>query len=375
VIAMINTAETGGAQKVLATVVRGLRERGHHAELWYLDAGDGRVPEEEGFRVLLPRSPRGLPDYVRMFGMVLRRLRRAAPDAVVTFLPRTNVIGQVAARGVGVPARVASQRNPAWSYGRFVRLLDRAIGSLGIYSRNVIVSETAAASFAGYGRRYLRRMAVVRNGIDWRPSVLRGGEARDYFGIPRDGMLLVGVGRLTHQKNFEVLLRGVARTRDVRIALAGDGELRLRLSSLARELKMTDRTHLLGEVDGSDVPTLLAAADVFGLPSSYEGMSNALLEALAAGLPIIASDIPAQTEVLTLPGAEPVGILVPCDDVDAWARAIEQLSGDPQIRAELGRRSQARSEAFSLDEMIDGFERVIRSALDGRTDTATMNLA
>jgi glycosyltransferase involved in cell wall biosynthesis len=366
---MINTAETGGAQKVLATVVRGLRARGHDAELWYLDAGDGAVPEEEGFQVLLPRSPRGLPDYVRMFVMVLQRLRRAAPDAVVTFLPRSNVIGQVAARGVGVPARVASQRNPAWSYGRVVRLLDRAAGTLGIYSRNVVVSETAAASFAGYGHRYRRGMVVVRNGIVARPSRLRGGEARDHFGIPRDGMLVVGVGRLTPQKNFEVLLRGVARTRNVGIALAGDGESRLRLSNLARELKMDDRTYLLGDVRDSDVPSLLAAADVFGLPSRYEGMSNALLEALVAGLPIIASDIPAQVEVLTVPGSEPVGILLPCDDVNAWARAIERLSGDPQLRAELGRRSQARSEAFSLDEMVAGFERVIRSALEGRTDT------
>ena len=112
---------------------------------------------------------------------------------------------------------------------------------------------------------------------------------------------------------------------------------------------------------------LLRAADIFAMPTLFEGQSNAVLEAMHAGLAIVSSDIPAQVETLGGPGEDAVGDLLPLDDDGAWTRSLEALVRDPALRALMAERARARAQLFTVDRMTDGFERLVDlSAPEGR---------
>lgn len=332
--------------------------RGHEAELWFLYrkshayTGDGQP--------LLETRPRSFADFLRLSGLLLARLRERRPDALISYTPYANVIGQAAAWFTGVPVRVASQHNPPWSYSLLAREADRLLGSIGMYTANVMVSASTAASFGSYPRCYRQRTTVVRNGIDVLPGDVTRESARARLGVPESVTLLVNVGRLSYQKNQRLLLQVLAGLPNgVHLAMAGGGELRDELLSYAADVGVRNRAHFLGELDPTAVKHLLAAGDLFVFPSRHEGMSLALLEAMAAGLPAVVSDIPANVEVVQFEESGPVCRLVPSDDAESWRVAIVALLDDETERQrlrELGRRHATR---FSVTDMVTAYEGLI----------------
>ncbi len=119
----------------------------------------------------------------------------------------------------------------------------------------------------------------------------------------------------------------------------------------------------MGEVSRTDVPDLLQAADIIAIPSRFEGQSNALLEAMNAGLPIFVSDIPPQAETLGVDGREAAGWLLLLDDSFGWARAIKKLILDSDLQTRMGALARTRVAVFSLERMVDDYEQIIRSSL------------
>jgi glycosyltransferase involved in cell wall biosynthesis len=149
--------------------------------------------------------------------------------------------------------------------------------------------------------------------------------------------------------------------------LAGDGEDRGKLEALAGRLGIAARVRFLGEVRRADIPDLLRAADIFAMPTRFEGQSNAVLEAMHAGLAIVSSDIPAQVETLGGPGPDAVGELLPLEDDAAWIAALDALVRDPDRRAALAERARTRAQLFTAERMADGFERlIVPTAPEGR---------
>jgi glycosyltransferase involved in cell wall biosynthesis len=123
----------------------------------------------------------------------------------------------------------------------------------------------------------------------------------------------------------------------------------------------------LGEVRRADIPDLLRAADIFAMPTRFEGQSNAVLEAMHAGLAIVSSDIPAQVETLGGPGPDAVGELLLLGDDAAWIAALDALVRDPDRRAALAERARTRAQLFTAERMADGFERlIVPTAPEGR---------
>ncbi|MGN6516592.1 MAG: glycosyltransferase, partial [Rhizomicrobium sp.] len=289
-------------------------------------------------------------------------LRAARPDAVVGFLPLANIMGLSAAAMAGTQLRVASQRSPGPTFGRVMRLLDEFLGARGVYGPIVCVSQAVMQSFANHPRAYRDRLSVVNNGIEWTPSEMQKFHARASFDIPPTYPLLVGSGRFEPQKNYDLMVRVLATTPRVRLAIAGDGRLRNAAMALARELGAERRVHFLGNVPHKRIKDLLRAADGFVQTSLFEGQSNSILEAMHEGLPIVCSDIPMQRETLCEESGRPAAMLVPLEDFEAWRNAFIRLRDDQDYAAELGARACALvSRRFTLDRMIDGFESVILS--------------
>ena len=245
--------------------------------------------------------------------------------------------------------------------------LDKLAGSLGCYTANVGNSQSVVDSFAHYPAPYRRHLTVVHNGIDWRPSSLDVDAARARFGLPTDEPLILNIGRLAEQKNQALLLRALAALHAGHLVLAGEGEDRGKLEAMAGQLGIAARVRFLGEVKRADIPDLLRTADIFAMPTRFEGQSNALLEAMHAGLAIVSSDIPAQVETLGGPGPDAVGELLPLDDDAAWIAALDALVRDPGQRAALAERARTRAQLFTAERMADGFERlIVPTAHEGR---------
>ena len=360
IVGIISFMNSAGAQEALLRLMTQLRLRGHDTEVWFLYAKSPCYRGLPGVRVLLDKPRLSPLDVARLFLRLHGLMRKVKPDAVIGFLPLATVLGLGAAMIAGVRVRIASQRSPGPTFGGLLRRLDRMAGSRGVYSRIVCVSEAVRQSFDGYPAAYRNRLSVVNNGIAWVPSSLEKTTARASFAIPADYPLVVATGRFVPQKNYDLMVRAMATTPRLRLAIAGDGPLCAGCKTLARDLGAEDRIHFLGALPHGRVIDLLRAADGFVQTSLFEGQSNSTLEAMHEGLPIVCSDIPMQRETVCEESGEAAAHLVALDDFEGWRGALLALRDDPVASAELGARARALVlRRFTLTRMIDGFETVI----------------
>jgi glycosyltransferase involved in cell wall biosynthesis len=353
----------GGAQLALTKLMNALAARGHRTEVWFLyrTCGDHGIEAPEA-RLLWPRPARGASGYLQAALSLHRRLRKERPDALVSFLPLANVLGQMLAMFAGVPARVASQRSPGWTYAGSMQMLDRIAGTIGIYGRTVCVSRAVRSSFCYYPAAYRDRLIVVSNGIAPRSMCAEKPAARRALGIPMRAFVIAAIGRLCGEKNLKLIFDALVHTPGVLLVLAGDGEDRAALERYAQTIGVHSRVVFLGQITTARASELLTAADLFAQPSLFEGQSNAMLEAMAASLPVLATDIPSQRETLIDEEGRQCGLILPLHEPKTWADALQRLQTDPKERRRLGRAAAERSAAFTVERMAEGFEAAILAA-------------
>ena len=167
---------------------------------------------------------------------------------------------------------------------------------------------------------------------------------KEFFGIPADAPLVLSVGELNRNKNHEVALRALAcaMNTDAHYAIAGKGSLDGKIMGIARELGIEDRIHLLGY--RTDVLEFYQIADIFVHPSYREGLPVSVMEAMAAGLPVVASRIRGNEDLIDEGG----GILLTADDVDGFTVAIEDLLSDSEKRRRMGAHNREASHRYSI---------------------------
>ncbi len=206
------------------------------------------------------------------------------------------------------------------------------------------------------------RITVVPSGIDLAARVdVRQDQIRTALGLPADGPLAVTVAALTREKDHPTLLRTAARLRDqvpgLHWALAGDGLLRAELEGLARDLGIAPIIHFLGQVP--DPRGLIAAATVFVLTSSQEGLGTVILDAQAAGVPVVATSAGGIPELLQ----DGAGLLAPPGDVTGLADAIAQVLGSRHLRDRMVARGLESVAGFSDSGMATRVVQVYRSVV------------
>jgi glycosyltransferase involved in cell wall biosynthesis len=280
-------------------------------------------------------------------GLILRLaalFRRERPDVVHTHNTRALVYGGPAARLARVPRLIHTWHGLDLQGTRRENLLFRLAGRLP--DRVVAVSEDA-------GRQLLRRgisegrLRTLRNGID---------VARFAYAGPRNGGPVVTVARLSPEKDIATLVRAADLVRrqqpGFRLEVAGDGPCLPELQALVDALALEGHVHFLGQVN--DVPALLARASLFVLPSLTEGISLTLLEAAARGLPVVATRVGGNPEVVE---DSLTGLLVPPGRPEELAAAILRLLGDPESARAMGRAGRERvEEHFDVRRMVAGYE-------------------
>lgn len=289
-----------------------------------------------------------------------RRLRkeldRFAPDVVQSFLFHADVLVRVANRGNRHPAvlglRVA---DPARRRQRLQRWAARQATAV------VCVSDAVRDYARGVVKIPAEKLVVIPNAID--VATQRAAKPLDLktIGIPAARQVILCVGRLHPQKGIDWLLNTMPQvfaqlpTHDLLIVGAGPDEARLRTQ--LRELEIADRVHLVGW--RSDVPRLMAAASQLVLPSRWEGMPNVVLEAMAAGLPVVATDTHGVRELLA-PDHE--GQIVTFGDSETLIGRLVSLGRDRELARRIGTANQARAAAhFSLQSMVAAYASLYES--------------
>jgi glycosyltransferase involved in cell wall biosynthesis len=344
VLLLITLAETGGAQQYVASLLPALAQDydvlvAAHGDGFLADASRNAGVRYRSLRhVRRPLHP--LHDLLGLLELY-RLIRRERPAVVHANSSKAGILGRLAAVAARVPVRLFTVHGWAFKahHGLAARLYlyaDRAMSPLTTTTICVAHKEVEA----GIRARTCRpdRTVMIHNGVELdRPQRAPGP--------PHAPATLLSVGRFRPPKDFTTLIQAMAALEPgtARLQIAGDGPDR---DALEQEIEARDLpVELLGT--RSDVDHLLAAADIFVLSSDSEGLPMSVLEAMAAGLPVIATAVGGIPELVT---DQQTGALVPPRDSQALAAAITAIAHDPESRDRLGAAGRRRAETeFSLE--------------------------
>lgn len=365
VLFVVTSLGTGGAQKQVVQLAAHMHRRG-----WPVRGVVSLLPIE---RKPVELTDRGIASYslgvgtkanaVCAVARAIRLLRRLRPDVLVTFLFHATLVGGLARPWAGAPPMVSSIRGEGMAGSR--RNLRFAI-QRGMSRATVVNSRRVAMRIGGDHGRLPSDLHVIHNGIE--PQNGRAGEpklSRENLGLTERDFVWLAVGSLLPVKDYETLLRAFSaleRRFRPKLLVAGDGPLREDLTKEIQRLRLESRVTLLGA--RRDVDDLLHLTDAFVMSSRSEGMPNALMEAMAAGKPVVATRVGGVEELVTQ-GQE--GYLVEPGHADELAHAMTRLMSLPAgPREALGRTGQMRVvRDHGWDAVLSEWETAILRALTG----------
>jgi glycosyltransferase involved in cell wall biosynthesis len=352
---MLESDGPGGAETVVTQLAEELRRRGRIVTPIGPEYGCGWLAEQfrrRGFspEVFSLRHPIDLRCLTRLVGV----LRRLGTDVLHSHEFTGAVYGTAATALLRLPHVItmhatqyplaARRRRIALRWA--VRHSRKAVGVSGATREHLLTSLRLAPD----------TVTVIHNGIRFSPGDRRA--ARAGLGLEDDAVMILSVGNLRPGKAHINLLKavtrleGAARAIPWKVYIAGQGDEQAELQSFADQAGIAGRVVLLGHRD--DVPSLLAACDVYAMPSLWENLPMAILEAMFAARPIVASEVGGIPEAIRS-GTE--GLLTPPGNPDALARALESLIADPGLRERMGQAALERARReFGVEAMTDAYE-------------------
>lgn len=352
---VIPTMDRGGAEKQLVMLAANLPRDRFDVRVYLLTRGGPRTAELNAAGVWWRVIGKSFKADPRPWFGLRREFVSWRPDVVHTWLFAANAFGRSAAVSAGVPVVLGSERCVDPWKASWQLAIDRRLAAR---SAAITTNSTGVVDFYNEHGIASEMFRVIPNGVaaSDRPTGDRvaadRAEVLRSFRLDPDRRLLLAVGRLWPQKNYRDLIWSaelLATLRgDVTLAVAGDGPERASLMRHRDAVSTTTAVRFLGRRD--DVARLIPHADVFWNGSQYEGQSNAILEAMAAGVPVVASDIAGNRDLVV---DEVTGYLVPVGDPATRAKRTRKLLEDAERRTEMGRSSRDRvASEFSVDRMV-----------------------
>ena len=365
ILHVVDSLETGGLERVAVDLAIAQRDHGHRVAVFSLTGTSGLGPElhAAGIHAIAGGKRRGLD-----LGL-LARLRAVVAGQAADIVHSHNFVPNYHAALAIAPGRMrAVLVNTCHNMGgRLSRPRLRMLYRLSLARTACVagVGRQVADNLVARGLARPDQVSAVRNGVPMPPApagTLRAA-ARRNLDLPADALVVGCVGRLVALKNHRLLLEQVPALVQafprLHVLLLGDGPERDALENQARALGIAGRVHFAGS--RGDVQRLLPAMDVFALPSLTEGLSIALLEACAAGLPVVASDTGGNPEIVRQ-GAN--GLLFPTNDGGALRASLLRLLGDRPLRLSLGLAAREWVMAnASIDAMRGRYDQLYASAL------------
>lgn len=338
----------GGAERVISILANDYCRRGWETDIVMLLSNDVAQTLDPGVRLV--DLSRGTGSYMKKAPLWLKSIRaylkKEKPDCVVSFIGRINALVLTAAMGLKVPI-VVSERNDPRHDGRGRGML--AYCDLSYRTARAVVFQTKAEE-ACFSDEVKTKGVIIPNPVSVEGAVREKPE----------GFRVITAGRLARQKNHKMLMDAMALVRgeipEARCTIYGEGELRQELESYAAEKEMEAYISLPGH--DRQIHRKVAAASVFVLTSEYEGLPNALIEAMMLGLPCVITDYPGADEVLE-DGV--TGFIVPRDNAAALAEKLLTLAKDKDLARKLGEAARKESCRYQAENIIGAWRNVIES--------------
>jgi glycosyltransferase involved in cell wall biosynthesis len=346
ILHVISKLPVGGVENQLFTILRKYDQKRLRPLVCSLsDKGEmGKEIEESGIEVIPLNKLRHRFDWT-IVKDIYTLIRTRDIKIVRTHQYHANLYGRLAAWLAKVPCIVASVHN-VYTIDRKIhrRIINKFLARCS--DKVVAVSETVKKDILTYDGLSEDKVRVIYNGIDTdRFLNINGSLIRSKLGISSEAPVVGTVGRLALQKGQKYLIDAVSTLREkfpqIALLFVGDGPLRNELENHVKALGIEMNVIFLGI--RRDIPQILSAIDIFVLPSLWEGLPSALIEAMASGKPIIASDIPPIREIVN---SEKVGILVPPKNSNAIADSIELLLHNKNLAENIS--NTAKEKAFSI---------------------------
>lgn len=347
ILLYINKIADGGAERAIVNLATGLSERGYHTILvtsfraqdeYKLGAKVERLSLEDE-QISRSRLARNISRIKKLRAIC----KEKNPDIMISFMAEPAMRAQIATVGLRVKNIVSVRSDPDRVY---VGLKGFLLGKVMLPTADGCVFQTRDAQ-AWFPRRLRQKSRIIYNPV-----------AKEFYEVERKPVenKIVTCGRLCEVKNHKLLIQAFSEVLrvfpDVQLEIYGIGELEDELQLFITELEIADHARLMGNV--MNVPEILSVADLFVLSSDQEGMPNALMEAMAAGVPSIATDCPCGGP-RELMGDELKEMLVPVKDVQAMSKKMIELLSDTDRKCEIGTQMKRRARIFCAERVFDAW--------------------
>ena len=360
VACIIHSLDGGGAERVMALLCSQLASRGHDVVLVTLDDGGCERrkvdPAVTRLRLDVLTESNGLISRFQGARLRVKRLRESlvglAPDIVLSFCDRTNILTLMAASGTGLPVIISERSDPSQQH----------LGKVWEWLRNKFYPQSAKMialtdTVADYlSLRFNVPVAVIPSAID-APVEFSNREAAI------EQKRIVAVGRLEHEKGFDRLIDAFSQLSGEHdpwsLRLVGEGSHRDQLCRQVETLRLEHRVSIPGWIQ--PIEDELRLATIFALPSRYEGFPSALMEAMALGVPSVAVDCESGPRAVI---RDPEWALLVPNDVESLRQGLSRMIVDHDFREQLGQSGRAVAEAFSWEAMTDRYESILRLAVE-----------
>lgn len=365
ILFLITSLAYGGAETQVVRLATRLKARGWEVRVVSLTPPRAYLEklEGEGIPVFSLEIKHKLPD-PRPFLRLARLIRKWRPQIVHSFMVHANLLARLVRPIAPAPILICSARN-TFEGGRLRELLYRVTDPLCDVTTQVC--QIGLERYVRIGAVPRHKIRYIPNGVDtdiFKPDLKARIEWREKLSV-EDHFVWLAVGRFDPQKDYPNMLHAfphvLRESAKTVLLIAGDGPLRPEMEKLACELRVEKHVRFLGIC--RDVPQLMNAADAFVMSSAWEGMANVLLEASASGLPIVATNVGGNGEIVV---DGETGFLVPPKDPEALAQTMLRLMNLPEgERRRIGEKGRRHVEQnFALDRVVDQWEALYKELLD-----------
>lgn len=369
VLLLVTLSEWGGAQHIVYLLARYLRA---DYEITVGCAPGGELVDkltQEGIRVVsIPEFTRNLHPLkdLRALWRLYCFIKSERFDLVHAHSTKAGLIGRLAARLAGIRSIVFSAHGWPFTEGRslwkrrLLALMERVAAYCS--TKIVCVSEHDRQLALKFNVARPAKLIVIHNGLDPQPFLQAdGARVKQQLGLDKC-LALTFVGRLAPPKEPLVLLTALQKLPNAKVILVGEGPMRPEIEQFVKRNQLEDRVMMLGMRE--DVPEILAASDVFVLPSRWEGLPLVIIEAIFAGLPVVATRVGGISELVE-EGVN--GWLIPRSDPRAMAQALQRLTEDEFRRKQMGKAGREKAlEQFTLERMVAQYRELYRDLLTSR---------
>jgi len=354
IIHLITDLSTGGAQTALLRLLTASdRNQYNHTVVCFYNGNSIIAKEIKKLNIQVVDLGMTHKGRIDVFFRFNRLLQNEQPIVLHTWLFHANLTGRLIGRLNNVPIIITSRRNINIG-GKWRELLNRLTS--GLDDKVIAVCEAVRQAEIVSSKIPAEKVVTIYNGINPLPftpaSIDTSRKIRNGLGIRDDELVLGAIGRLEPQKGFFDLISSLAHIKakfnSVRLLIVGEGELRDTLELQINNHNLSGTIKFTGL--RNDVPEILTALDVFVSPSLWEGLPNVILEAMAAGKPVVATSVGGTPEAIV---DGETGLLIPPRNPEALASAIIRLLKNPELRTKMGRAGKERVlKQFSILRMV-----------------------